>query len=257
MKNYIYLDYTRGSRIGHQADNYFSSLVICHFYNLELVYSPFSHSAKHFEDVLCFGDLHTFHYYKNKPNVIEIELNNAEEVISSKEHSKLYKLDLNKNQDVFSNLLGRISPKKVFDFYKEHKEKLGPTYRQKNPYKTKNNLIVHIRRGDAVNIKGRFLDIDYFYNVVNHILESSGVKYNIYITSEPNIEDLGRLKEFDPTLLIEKSDVEAFYYMVNADVVVGSPSGFSYLAYILGNGEYYRTPKDWVIYDKDTKLIIN
>lgn len=253
--NYLCLEYTKGARIGHQSYNYFSSLSICSFYNLQLVYSPFSHSSGHFEDVLSFSNLHTFHYYKNKPNAIEIEPKTAEEVISSKEHTILYKLDLQKNQDVFLKLLGKIPRKNVFNFYNEHKEKLSQFYVQKNPYKTKDNLIIHIRRGDAVGMESRTQGLDYFYNVLKSILKSSSIKYNVYITSEPNVEDLSIFKEFNPILLLEKSDIEAFYHMVNADVVIGSPSGFSYLAYILGRGIYYRTPKDWVTYDTDAKLI--
>lgn len=252
--NYLCLDYARGARIGHQSDNYFSSLMICSFYNLQLVYSPFSHSARHFEDVLSFSNLHTFHYYKNKPNVIEVEPKTAEEVISSKEHSILYKLDLNKSQDVFSKLLKKAPRNKVLDFYKEHKEKLSQIYGQNSPYKTKDNLIIHIRRGDAVGMESRTQELAYFYNVLKSILSSSPIKYSIYIASESNIEDVSIFNEFNPTMLIEKTDIEAFYHMVNADVVIGSPSGFSYLAYILGKGDYYRTPKDWVIYDKDVKV---
>lgn len=252
--NYLCLEYTRGARIGHQSYNYFSSLSICSFYNLQLVYSPFSHSSRHFEDVLSFSNLHTFHYYKNKPNVIEVEPKTAEEVILSKEDSILYKLDLNKSQNVFSKLLEKISRNKTLDFYKEHKEKLSQVYRQKSPYKTKDNLIIHIRRGDAIGMESRIQGLDYFYNVLNTILSSSPIKYNVYITSEPNLENTSIFNEFNPTMLTDKTDIEAFYHMVNADVIVGSPSGFSYLAYILGKGDYYRTPKDWVLYDKNVKV---
>lgn len=256
MKNYICFDYARGARIGHQVDNYFSSLLICDFYDLEMIYNPFSHASAQFENVLLFNQMHKLHYYNNKPNLTEIELNNFENILSDKTYSKIYKLDLNKNDVIFSTLLKQIPRKKILNFYKEHKIKLNQIYRTKNPYTTKNNLIIHIRRGDAINIESRYLDINYFHKTLDSILKLSNVKYNIYITSESNLEDIGKLKEYNPILLIDKSDVDAFYYMVNADIIIGSPSGFSHLAYILGDGDYYRSPKDWFLYDTDVKSIL-
>jgi hypothetical protein len=189
--------------------------------------------------------------YESKPN---ININNADDILNQKHESVLYSLDLEKNSTIFNQLL-KLVPKKdlIFKLYQQHKERLGSKYYEQNPYKENKNLIVHIRRGDAVGIESRILDAYYFHGVVKKIFENDG-QYNLYITSEPNLEDVSIFNEFNPTMLTDKTDIEAFYHMVNADVVVGSPSGFSYLAYILGKGEYYRSPKDWVLYDKDVKI---
>ena len=102
-------------------------------------------------------------------------------------------------------------------------------------------------------MESRILGVDYFHGLVKKIFENNG-EHHLYITSEPNLEDVSIFDEFNPTMLTNKTDIEAFYHMVNADLVVGSPSGFSHLAYILGRGEYYKSPKDWFYYDKDVKV---
>lgn len=262
MKNYFYITHNRGAGIGHQVDNYFSALVICEVYDLQLVYTPFIGASARFEEILFFSSLHELDYaqqkycFQQKPEAINIKINKPEDISWSTETQTIYNLDLNlvKDSDVFNELLKNVDRKPLLlNLYKKYKNALQSIYLNKNPYNTTNNLIVHIRRGDAVGIPGRILPISYFYNAIKQIVSSHTTQYNIYIASQPNVEDLSMLDEFAPISLINKSDTEVFYHMVNADIVVGSPSGFSYLSYILGQGDYYRTPKDWVIYDTDVK----
>lgn len=262
MKNYFYITHSRGAGIGHQVDNYFSALVICELYDLQLVYTPFINASAQFEDVLSFSSLYELDYaqqkycFQQKPEAINKKINKPEDISSFTDIQTIYNLDLNLIEDIdtFNKLLKNIDRKSVLlKLYKKHKNALQPIYHHRNPYTTKNNLIVHIRRGDAVGIPGRILPISYFYNTIKQIMSSQTTQYNIYIASQPNLEDLSVLDEFAPISLINKPDTEIFYHMVNADIVVGSPSGFSHLAYILGQGEYYRSPKDWVIYDTDVK----
>jgi hypothetical protein len=250
MTNYLCIEHDKGARIGHQTNNYFSFLLICNFYNLTPVYHPFSGYSSHFEHVLSFNDMHILSCEEKS----SINVNSADDILNQKNEGVLYRLDLGKNSSIFNQLLKPV-PKKdsIFKLYQQHKKRLGSKYYEKNPYKENNNLIVHIRRGDAVGMESRILGVDYFHRLVKKIFENDG-EYNLYITSEPNLEDVSIFNEFNPTILTHKTDIEAFYHMANADVVVGSPSGFSHLAYILGKGDYYRSPKDWFYYDKDVKI---
>jgi ADP-heptose:LPS heptosyltransferase len=262
MKNYFYITQNRGAGIGHQVCNYFSALVICELYDLQLVYTPFTGTSAQFEDVLSFSSLYELDYaqqkycFQQKPEAINKKINKPEDIFSLTETQTIYNLDLNLVEDsnIFNELLKNKDNKQLLlKLYKKHKNALQPIYHNRNPYTTNNNLILHIRRGDAIGIPGRILPISYFYNAIKQIVSSQTTQYNIYIASQSNVEDLSMLDEFAPISLINKPDIEIFNHMINADIVVGSPSGFSHLAYILGQGEYYRSPKDWVIYDTDVK----
>lgn len=262
MKNYLYITHNRGAGIGHQVDNYFSALVICEVYDLQLVHTPFIGASAHFEDTLAFSSLHDLDYaqqkycFQQKPEAINIKINKPEEISSFTDIQTIYNLDLNLIEDIntFNKLLKNVDSKSLLlKLYKKYKNALQPIYHNRNPYTTKNNLIAHIRRGDAIEIPGRILPISYFYNAIKQIVSSQTTQCNIYIASQSNVEDLSMLDEFAPISLINKPDTEIFNHMVNANIVVGSPSGFSHLSYILGQGEYYRSPKDWVVYDTDVK----
>jgi hypothetical protein len=265
MKNYFYITHNRGAGIGHQVNNYFSALVICELYDLQLVYTPFTGASARFEDVLSFSSLYELDYaqqkycFQQKPEAINKKINKSEDISSLTETQTIYNLDLNLVEDsnIFNELLKNVDNKPLLlKLYKKHKNALRPIYHNKNPYNTNNNLIVHIRRGDAIGIPGRILPISYFYNAIKQIVSSQTTQYNIYIASQPNIEDLSMLDEFAPISLIDKAATEIFYHMVNADIVVGSPSGFSHIAYILGNSTYYKSPKDWFVYDTDVKDLL-
>ena len=90
-----------------------------------------------------------------------------------------------------------------------------------------------------------FVEPDWFAGVMAMILdEHRGERPLFHVYSQGRAEefaDLGR--RFDLRLHLEAGDQETLLNMSRADVLVMSPSGFSYLAAILGEGrKIARTP---------------
>lgn len=108
------------------------------------------------------------------------------------------------------------------------------------------NVAVHIRRGDIVAMKSqglgnwqqRFVEPDWFARVMRHVVQDNrGTRplFHLYSQGEPDeFADLAR--EFDLRLHLDAGEQECLLNMSRADILIMSPSGFSYLAAILSTG---------------------
>lgn len=108
------------------------------------------------------------------------------------------------------------------------------------------NVAVHVRRGDVAVMKARdegnwrerFMAADWFAGVMSMIVdEHPGERplFHLYSQGEPEeFSDLAA--RFDVRMHLRSGDQESLLNMSQADILVMSPSGFSYLAAILSTG---------------------
>ena len=99
-------------------------------------------------------------------------------------------------------------------------------------YKTdpSNNIIisVHIRRDDILNIKKRYLNNNYYIEIVEKIHEIIPEQKTVYIFSDSEI-NIPEFTKFNCVYFINTSIEESFDYMINSDILIISRSSFSYL----------------------------
>lgn len=219
----ISIKHNKGARIGHQVNNYFDVLGYCVENNIEFKYSKFLGNSSMWNEVLLFRKLYDNHFEQNTT------------------------IDLNQNNGILN--LEKPKPSTLIGLYDLHRKKLFSEYERKNPYHSKNNICIHIRRGDVNqnNHPDRFLPIIYYKKILSSIYQGQ----QVYIISEPNLEDCNEeFKKYSPIILKELSAVESFYYMVNSNIFIASKGGFSHLAHILGYSKCYY-PKHWCLYRKE------
>ncbi|MFM8893299.1 MAG: hypothetical protein ACKOTB_17080 [Planctomycetia bacterium] len=108
------------------------------------------------------------------------------------------------------------------------------------------NVAVHVRRGDVAAMKAqdqgnwreRFMAADWFGRVMEMVVDQHRDQqplFHIYSQGEPG-EFADLVRRFDVRLHLDAGDQESLLNMSRADILVMSPSGFSYLAAILGTG---------------------
>ena len=132
------------------------------------------------------------------------------------------------------------------------------------------NIAVHIRRGDIVSgqttgqqtLTKRWLDMDYYENVVSRLTEKIKNKYpdksyRIYLFSEGNADEYKSFEKYgDVTYCFDMSAMDSFLHMVRADYLVLSKSSFSYVPALLSDGVRICPDGFWHGYPDDSKWIV-
>jgi hypothetical protein len=108
------------------------------------------------------------------------------------------------------------------------------------------NIAVHIRRGDVTRMKERktgnwrerYVETDWFERMMSELNSKTQSPPPLFhIFSNGVADEFAALsRRFDSRLHLNASDQESLLNMSTADVLIMSPSGFSYLAAILGKG---------------------
>ena len=111
---------------------------------------------------------------------------------------------------------------------------------------SKINIAVHIRRGDVVkwkqektaNWQARWLDNSYFINIltkIKQVLQDRSIAIHIY--SQGSVDNFEEFKQFSEVVFhLDEDAFQTFHGMVLSDILVTSPSDFSYIAGILSEG---------------------
>jgi hypothetical protein len=123
------------------------------------------------------------------------------------------------------------------------------------------NIAVHIRRGEvarmaaekAGNWQERYVQEDWFVKIMDSVVDACQGKqlvFHVYSEGNPiNFPMIAARKDVE--LHLDLSEQETILNMVRADVLIMSPSGFSYLAAMLSSGiKIVRYP--WWGYIPDT-----
>ena len=75
------------------------------------------------------------------------------------------------------------------------------------------------------------------------------LKLPVYIITENNFEDDDLLNnKINNCNIIKSDEITSFYYLVNCKYLIALRSGFSNLAYILGDMKVVKPPNDWNCY---------
>ena len=128
--------------------------------------------------------------------------------------------------------------------------------KNKNFYNNNINIAVHIRRE---NIEDRGLAGDrattpnnYYLNIMNRIREKhKNALFHIY--SQGELINFQELIKDDVIFYLNHDIINTFIGMVSANILVISPSSFSYVAALISDGEIYYKPfwhkprKSWII----------
>lgn len=245
----------RGARIGHQSHDHFKLVTYCKKNNFNFVYHPFTCNSSSFENILNFGSLHTYHYNDIKSTMktisikdLNVELKNAEKI-----HVKLLELH---NEEEKIMLFDSICGNEKFPYFNIKSNdiiEVRKSYRGKINFKNyvnKDYICIHIRCGDIINDKSRYLSVQYFVDtykiLLNKINESN---LPVYIVTENNFKDDAILKEnINNCIIIKDTANISFCYLVHSKYLIVSRSGFSNLAYTLGNMKIIKPPNDWNCY---------
>jgi hypothetical protein len=256
MVLFLCLISNRGARIGHQTSDHFVLVAYCQKNNFNFVYHPFTCNSSNFENVLQFGKIHTLHYddIKNKVdkivNIKDLNINNINNL-----HNKL--IELHKSNEkilLFDSICGNENYTVSWNTNINDIIEIKKTYRNKLlKYYTKQvnteYICIHIRCGDIVNDKSRYLDVQYFIDKYKELTNKIGLELPVYIITEQNFKHVDFLyKNIENCNIIQSDEITCFYYLVHCKYLIASRSGFSNLAYILGNMQVLIPPNDWNSY---------
>jgi hypothetical protein len=247
---YICLRPNYGAGIGHQLANWNACFYFAGYYNLKFAHFPFS--TEKWENFLGFGqgevkagNLLKDKLYKkvylprfNSNNQDEIDL--IAEIISS--YDEPYILFILEMDQAYMPQFGT---------YKKLSEKFfnaASRVDDKIIYSNNNfNIAIHIRRGDIVemkqggeaNWKDRWLDNQYYVEVLKNVLSTITISkpVNIYLFSQGKLEDFPEFDQFDNVIFcLEMGPIESFLNMANADLLISSKSSFSYKPALISKG---------------------
>jgi len=254
MVLYLCMIPNRGARIGHQTYDHFSLVTYCKKNNFIFVYHPFTGNSENFEDILKFGIKYDKNYNNTKIIVDKIiQIKNLEiseienihekliEINNSKEKVMLFD-SISENENFFKKC--NFNNNDIIETKKSYRNILLKYY----PNLVNNHYIcIHIRQGDIINMQSRFLNTDYFINKYFDLIKTIDEQnLPVYIVTENNFKDDFILNEKIKNCNIIKSDeITSFYYLVHCKYLIASRSGFSNLAYILGNMKVIVPSNDW------------
>ena len=130
------------------------------------------------------------------------------------------------------------------------------------------SVAVHIRRGDVnqeqgkknANIRKRWLDEEYYVNIINEILQmDTKKKLKFYIFSEGKKEDfvlLNNLKDIDMQFCLDMPATDSFIHMCRADLLIVGLSSFSYDPGLINPALKIASDKFWNPYPENGEWII-
>ena len=253
-KSLQYLTYIipHNAGIGHQLACWNTALILSIKYNLKFIHYPLSGS---WESFLGLGEeeLNYFDIDKNQ-NIRIVDLPRIRRIDEKdKIGHRIFNEIINSECSNNSNILFRLNPDHFAYDQTSTTEILRSKYwkaREKCPIdlffrQDRLNIACHVRRGDILRMNSkskefnnRYLGNDYFINIIERI-KTVLVNCNIdvHIFSQGNIEDFSDFKELDHFIYHLNEDVlTTFHGMVVADILILSPSSFSYKAGIISKG---------------------
>lgn len=264
------------SSIGHAMYNYITALIISHKFNLNFIHQPFTHDTERFEKVLGLCNKFPKINSIEKPEIVNIkrvDFGHVSEIPEADLQDKLNKIDEiiknGKSNTVFvmgdslqfpGNLIkeSEFLVKYLSDAYWSVNSKVNNFY-DKNFI----NVAVHIRRGDIINdpkhpTYGRWKENSHYLQIVkdiNKVIPNA----KFYIFSEGVEDDFKEFTELSNiNLVLNGSDISAFYNLATADILVTGQSTFStILAYINTNQIIYTPCLSFTMFENYSKRFIH
>jgi hypothetical protein len=264
------------SSVGHALYNYITALIISHKFNLNFIHQPFTHDTERFEKVLGLCNKFPKIDSIEKPEIINIQridFGHVSEIPESELQDKLNKINgiikKGKSNTVFvmgdslqfpGNLIkeSEFLVKYLSDAYWSVNSKINNFY-------SKNfiNVAIHIRRGDIINdpahpTYGRWKENKHYLEIAKKI-DKLIPNAKFYIFSEGAEEEFKEFTELSNIdLVLNGSDIDAFYNLATADMLVTGQSTFStILAYINKNQIIYTPCLSFTMFENYSKRFIH
>jgi hypothetical protein len=130
---------------------------------------------------------------------------------------------------------GSLDTNIIDKYYSQIKNKFGFIESNIN-----NNAILHIRRKDSIGMAGRYIDDEYYLNILKDI---DPVKYNITIHTQRQGFDSKKFSEWSVIYDDEEEDFDLFVKMVSAKILVVGKSSFSIAAGFLNQNTVIYPPQ--------------
>ncbi len=254
--------------IGHQFTILNTALIFAQRYNLQFVYYPLSGGWDEFlgldEGEIQYSDLaipFTQTLKDESLRLVNLPRTNAN---SDVVNCNMVRQEDPEGDRVLAGIINYIYPDNDILFHLQEEQNIYDQtstadilrkkyWARRNRYpivntfdSSKINIAVHIRRGDVVkwkqeqiaNWQARWLDNSYFINVLiklTQVLQDKSIAIHIY--SQGELTEFEEFKQFPEVIFhINEDAFQTFHGMVLADILVTSPSDFSYIAGILSQG---------------------
>jgi hypothetical protein len=244
--NIFYTNVTYNDGFGSQYQKIFQTYIFCKMNNLNFAYLPLNYVE------------HNYNNDKDFNNKLENLMNLKDNINICNDKIKVLTLDYMKTvMPFFENNIDKCCESEHMQFIKDCFWK----NKDKNFFNNdKINVAIQIRRenphdkdqaGERASTPNR-----YYLNIMNIIREKyKGNDKNLlfHIYSQGNITNFLDLNNSDVKFYINDNIIESFLGMVSADILVISPSSFSYVAALISDGEIYykkfwhNPRKNWIV----------
>lgn len=232
---------------GAQYQRIIQTYIVCKNNNLNFVYTPLEHLE------------HNYDNDKDYNNKLENLINFKKNITNTDETMNVKEIDYG------SIILKQFESKIDYFCESQHMQFIKDCFwENKNRDCFKNdkiNVAVHIRR-DNISDKGAAGDRvttpnSYYFNIMNTIrdkkaCENKQLLFHVY--SQGELYQFQDLSNNDVNFYINSDIIETFIGMVSADILITSPSSFSYVAALISDGEihykkfWHEPRKEWIIH---------
>jgi len=213
---------------GGQYQRIIVSYILYSSQNYSFYYTPFTKIEHNYNNDV--------NYINNLENLINLKKNIPNVKINEK---YLYTLDHHKYFSVFENNIDFFCNTKYMDFIK----KCFWDNKERDFFKNeKCNVAVHIRRDnqhDYGKAGLRTITPNSSYNQIMNIIRGKKNNLIFHIYSQGNIENFKDLEQNDVIFHLNENIENTFIGMVASEILVTSPSSFSYVAALISEGEIY------------------
>jgi len=238
-----YTHENRSDGFGAQYQGIISTFIYCRENNLNYIYSP----LKSVE-----------HNYDNDPDYINKleELMNLRDNIENQTETSPQQILFGNIRNNFEENIDKYCNSETMKFIKDCFWKNKERDHFKN---NKLNIAVQIRRenshdnglaGDRANTPN-----EYYLRIMNEIREKYKEKpLQFHIYSQGELENFTNLENTDVEFHLNEELTNTFIGLVAADILVLSPSSFSYIAGLLSDGIIYYKPfwhnkkREWIVF---------
>ena len=239
-----YTSLKQNDGFGSQYQKNIQTYIYCKLHNLNFVYSPIEYME---------------HNYENDPNYIDkIEdfMNLKNNIVNKDSNMEIEELD-------FGTIVRKYTEENIdLCSNNEHMQFIKECFwegKERNHFKNnKKNIAVHIRRenshdngqaGERVTTPN-----EYYLNIMNTIRENyldKELQFHIY--SQGELDNFKDLEHTDVEFHLNEEITSTFIGLVDADILIISPSSLSYVAGLLSDGVVYykqfwhNKKSDWII----------
>ena len=235
-----YTHETRTDGFGAQYQGIITTILYCSEHNLNYTYTPLQYVEHNYENEL--------HYVDKLENLINLKDNyhineNSSSVLLFGKIMPIFESNVDQycNRNVMKFIKDCFWEKKERDHFKNNKINIAVQIRRENSHDNG-------KAGDRVSTPNA-----YYKKIMNKIREDYTDKEILFhIYSQGQAESFQELVGEDVQFHLDEEITSTFIGMVAADILILSPSSFSYVAGLLSDGKVYykkfwhNKKKEWI-----------